>query len=186
MELPPARKQSDPRVRPTSATAPLSQDREGRESGGIYFRTGGASSNAESGNAPRHTTTTRRITTGHATTRHTTTRHLEQPARSVFRGTLDYSETHRRWYVDLDPAPTGGSTESGNTEDDNAKGGGAINAEAILLADDLLLSGLKRGDYVELEGRIEKPASLPSDLPIVKTLGVLNFRSRDLLLERRI
>ena len=133
MALPPARKQSDPHVRPTSATAPLSQDREGRESGGIYFRTGGASSNAQSGNAPRHTTTTRRITTGHTTTRHTTTRHtttrhtttrhLEQPARSVFRGTLDYSEPHRRWYVDLDPAPTGGSTESGNTEDGNAKGG---------------------------------------------------------------
>jgi hypothetical protein len=138
MDLPPARQRTDPNVRPTSASEPL----EGESESNIYFR--------DSNYRPSNEIASPGVTV----------QHIGSPSSNTYRGTLGYSQTHRRWCLDLDPqrAPEG------------------IEARRILLADDLLLSGLERGDYVEIEGRLEPSDASSVEFPVVKALNVLQFR----------
>ena len=145
MDLPPAKKRNDPNVRPTSAVSPLSgSSNKGGAKSGIYFRDN-----------------TNPVGTSRQTTHTTTAQRPNGSTTGIFHGTLNYSEPHRRWCVELDPSPDAGN---------------AVDARKILLADDVLLSGLERGNYVKLEGRIEDPGNATDGLPVVKTLKVLDFR----------
>lgn len=139
MDLPPAPRQTDPNVRPTSAAEPV----QGESGNNIYFR--------DSNYRPSNEVASPGVTTAQPS---------GSAAAGVYRGTLGYSEAHRRWCLDLDPEkmPEG------------------IEARRILLADDLLLSGLERGDYVEMEGRLEPSDAPASEFPVVKALNVLQFR----------